>query len=201
MKNNFSTFQYYINNKLHNFLNVFIIVYIDNILIYLFTLSKHWRHVQMIFEQLQEIDLQCDIKKCKFYMTEMMYFRLIVFQKKFKMNLIKIKIIINWENSQNIHNQFAICLLKKFINKFWIHCVKISNFWSCLLNQYMILKSKHDKYSAHHVCQCVNCFIIMKYCRFLWSIRTCIRNMKSSNLEYHCSKYYIITSSFLSYIS
>ena len=41
LKNESSMFQYYINDKLHDFLNIFVIVYIDDILIYLFTLSEH----------------------------------------------------------------------------------------------------------------------------------------------------------------
>src|SRR5436190_12285357 len=95
LKNKSSTFQYYINNKFHDFLNIFVTVYINDILIYSFTLFKHQRHVQMILEQLQKTDLQCNIKKYKFHTTEMTYFRLIVFQKKLKMNSIKIKIITN----------------------------------------------------------------------------------------------------------
>ena len=49
----------------------------------------------MILEQLQEISLQCDIKKYKFHTTKMMYLELIVFQEKFKINSIKIKAITN----------------------------------------------------------------------------------------------------------
>src|SRR5436190_16262375 len=95
LKNKSSTFQHYINNKFHDFLNIFVTVYIDDILIYSFTLSEHQKHVQMILEQLQEISLQCDIKKYKFHTTKMTYFRLIVFQKKLKMNSTKIKAITN----------------------------------------------------------------------------------------------------------
>ena len=86
-------------------------------------------------------------------------------------------IFLNCSNNNNICSQFTIYLLEKFTNKFWVHHVKTLSFWSCLLSWYMILKSKHDKYSAHHVCQCVNCFVIMKYCRFLWSVKTCIKNV------------------------
>jgi len=41
VKNGFSVFQQYINNILYKFLDVFITAYINNILIYLFLLSKH----------------------------------------------------------------------------------------------------------------------------------------------------------------
>ena len=57
LKNKSSTFQHYINNKFHDFLNIFVIAYIDDILIYSFMLFKHQKHVQMILEQLQEISL------------------------------------------------------------------------------------------------------------------------------------------------
>ena len=95
MKNEFSIFQHYINNKLHDFLDVFVTVYIDDILIYLSMLFKHQKHVQMILEQLQEADLQYNIKKCKFHVTEIMYLDLIVSHDNIKMNSVKIKMIID----------------------------------------------------------------------------------------------------------
>ena len=78
--------------------------YIDDILIYLFTLFEHQKHVQMILKQIWKADLQCDIKKYKFYTIKIMYFDLIIFHDDIKMNFAKIKAIIDWKNSQNIHN-------------------------------------------------------------------------------------------------
>ena len=95
LKNEFSIFQHYINNMLHEFLDVFVMIYINNILIYLNFLSEHQKHIQLILKQLWEADLQCDIWKYKFHANEVMYFDLIVFQEKIKMNSTKIEIIIN----------------------------------------------------------------------------------------------------------
>ena len=95
LKNESSMFQHYINNKLHDFLNIFMTAYIDDILIYLFTLSEHQKHVQMILKQLQEVSLQCNIKKYKFHTTEIMYFNLIVFCDDIKMNFVKIEAIVS----------------------------------------------------------------------------------------------------------
>ena len=49
----------------------------------------------MILEQLQEADLQCDIKKYKFHVTEITYLDLIISYNDIKMNFMKIEIIIN----------------------------------------------------------------------------------------------------------
>ena len=57
LKNESNMFQHYINDKLHDFFNIFVTAYIDDILIYSFTLSEYQKHVQMIFEQLQEVSL------------------------------------------------------------------------------------------------------------------------------------------------
>src|SRR5437762_12466665 len=93
LKNESNMFQHYINNKLHDILNIFMTAYIDDILIYLFTLSEHQKHVQMILEQLQETDLQYDIKKCKFHATEIMYLDLIISHDDIKINSVKIEAI------------------------------------------------------------------------------------------------------------
>src|SRR5436189_6007116 len=94
LKNEFSIFQHYINDKLHDFLDVFVTAYIDDILIYLSTLFKHQKHVQMVFKQLQEADLQCNIKKCKFHATEITYLNLIISHNDIKMNFVKIEVIV-----------------------------------------------------------------------------------------------------------
>ena len=95
LKNEFSIFQHYINNKFHDFFDVFVIAYIDDILIYSSTLFEHQKHVQIIFKQLQEADLQCNIKKCKFHTIEITYLDLIIFCDDIKMNSVKIEAIVS----------------------------------------------------------------------------------------------------------
>ena len=95
LKNSSSIFQYYINNKFHDFFNIFVTVYINNILIYSFMLSEYQKYVQMILKQLQEVSLQCNIKKCKFHVIEITYFDLIIFHDDIKMNLVKIETIVS----------------------------------------------------------------------------------------------------------
>src|SRR6266513_4294470 len=94
VKNESGMFQHYINNSLREFLDVFVITYIDDILIYSFMLFKHQKHVCMILKHLKKADLQCDIKKCKFYMTEVIYLDLIIFHDDIKMDSVKVKAII-----------------------------------------------------------------------------------------------------------
>ena len=89
---------------LHEFLDVFVIIYIDNILIYLSMLSKHKKYIRIILEHLRDIRLQYDIKKCEFHAIKVIYLDLIVFQEEIKMDSTKVKVITSWESPQNMHN-------------------------------------------------------------------------------------------------
>ena len=49
----------------------------------------------MVLERLQNTGLQCDIKKCKFHATEVIYLGLIISCDKIKIDFKKVAVIIN----------------------------------------------------------------------------------------------------------
>jgi len=93
--NEFISFQKYINNILREHLNKFYTAYLNDILIYFNNELKHEIHVKLILRKLQEADLQINIIKCKFYITQVSYLELIIIIEKIKMNSSKINIIVN----------------------------------------------------------------------------------------------------------
>ncbi len=94
--NNLISFQKYINNTLHEYLNKFYIAYLNDILIYLNNELEHEIHVKLILQKLQEADFQMNIIKCKFHITQVSYLELIIIIEKIKMNSFNINIIVNW---------------------------------------------------------------------------------------------------------
>ena len=56
----------------------------------------------MVLKRLRDVGLQCNIKKYKFYITEVMYLGLIISYNGIKMDFKKVAIIINWESLINI---------------------------------------------------------------------------------------------------
>ena len=63
-------YQQYMNEVLFDFLNCFIQVYFDNILIYSKTHRKHVDHVHSVLRRLWKAGLQADIQKCEFYVQK-----------------------------------------------------------------------------------------------------------------------------------
>ena len=94
--NAFSTFQKYINSTLKNFLNEFVLVYLNDILVFFFeSLSDHQQKITKILERLRQTDLQIDIDKCEFEITSIKYLEFIVeVSKDVRMNSNKIKTIM-----------------------------------------------------------------------------------------------------------
>ena len=56
----------------------------------------------MVLKCLQDVGLQYNIKKCKFYTTEVIYLSLIISYNRVKIDLKKVAIIINKKNPINI---------------------------------------------------------------------------------------------------
>ena len=58
-----TTFQTYINNILREYLNVFMIIYLDNILVYLKNEKDHKKHVKQILSALKRVNLRIILEK------------------------------------------------------------------------------------------------------------------------------------------
>ena len=79
MMNAFSTFQWYINWVLHQYLNDFCFVYLNNVLIFINGIwFEYYKHINKMLNYFDETGLFLDIKKCKFKVTRIKYLGFIV---------------------------------------------------------------------------------------------------------------------------
>jgi len=61
-----NTFMQLMNEMLKEYIGKFVIVYLDNILIFSRTRKEHLRHVQKVLEKLQHNKQLINLKKCTF---------------------------------------------------------------------------------------------------------------------------------------
>ncbi len=88
-----TTCQEMINDVLRQYLNIFVIAYLDDIIIYLITLKKHVQHVSQILKCLKKRDLRLKPKKCEFHREEVNFLGFVVRRHEIRMNLEKIRAI------------------------------------------------------------------------------------------------------------
>ncbi len=100
-----ATFQGYINKILAEKLDVFVIVYLDYILIY--TKSEGEEHVQAVrwvLDQLRKHSLYANLKKCRFHQDEVRFLGYIVFYQGIRMEEEQIKAVRDWPKPQSGHD-------------------------------------------------------------------------------------------------
>ena len=93
LANALSSFQHYINDVLREWLDDFVTVYIDDILIFSETLEQHRNYVQLVLNALSEAGLQIDINKCEFHQAKVKYLGLIISTKGIAMDPDKVHAI------------------------------------------------------------------------------------------------------------
>ncbi len=110
-------FQIFVNNVLQHYLNQFIIVYLNDILVYLKTKKEHMQYVKKVLQTLKKVNLRIKSEKSKFHVQNVQFLKFIVMFQSLKMNLKKIKAIITWLISKlKIEVQFFLKFMNFFIN-------------------------------------------------------------------------------------
>ena len=105
------TFQNYINDVLHEYLDDFCTAYIDDILVYSENRKKHTRHVRLVHQHLQDAGLQVDVEKCSFGFTEVKYLGLIITTNGVRMDPDKVSAVLDWLTPKNVKDvQIRNCI-------------------------------------------------------------------------------------------
>ena len=89
------TFQSYINNSLCEYLNIFCIAYLDDVLVYSTKKEEHTGHVLDMLKRLWDQGLQVNVDKCEFSVTWVKYHGLIISTNSININLEKVQCILN----------------------------------------------------------------------------------------------------------
>ena len=83
-------------------LDEFIIVYLNNIIIYFNSEEEHFKYIKQVLQRLVNEKMLVAIKKYEFYIIKIEFYRFIIKLKKLSIDLKKIKAIVNWQELSNI---------------------------------------------------------------------------------------------------
>ena len=159
--NELAFYQQYMNEVLFDFLNCFIQVYLNDILIYSKTHRKHVDYVCLVLSRLWEAGLQIDIWKYKFHIQKTKFLKLILTTEEFEMNSKKIKAIKNWSMLNNL----------KLTQSFLRFC----NFYKCFIYCFFNLAKPLSKLTKKNqlfewISECQDSFESLKNALFKASV-------------------------------
>ncbi|GMF82085.1 unnamed protein product [Aspergillus oryzae] len=114
-----ASFQRFINEALGEILDVFVIAYLDDILIFLHNLKEHVQHVQAVLEKLQKAEVRLKLKKCEFHVQETEFLGHWISTEGIQAEEGKVKAIREWPEPTNLKElQQFIRLLNYYRNVF-----------------------------------------------------------------------------------
>ena len=81
-----STFMSLMNEVLRDFIAKFVIIYLDDILVFNQTKEEHLKHLRYVLERLQQETLMVNVKKCTFMKLELVYLGFVISRDGLKMD-------------------------------------------------------------------------------------------------------------------
>lgn len=96
------TFEYYINDTLVDFLDIFCIAFIDNILICSDTRKEYLKQIQQDMERLKGADLFPESSKCQLRIQEKKFLGHIIKPRSIKMDPVKVSAVQDWPTTESV---------------------------------------------------------------------------------------------------
>ena len=90
------------NRVFHPYLDQFVIVFIDDILVYSKSVDEHALHLRIVLETLRDRQLYAKFSKCEFWLTEVVFLRHDISRAGIFVDPRKIEAIVNWEQQKNV---------------------------------------------------------------------------------------------------
>ena len=112
-----ATFQKYVNKILAEKLDIFVVVYLNDILIYIKDPGQpHVEAVCWVLDQLRKHSLFANLKKCRFHQDKVRFLGYVVLSKRISMEAKKIEVVKNWPKFKSVRD---IQVFLGFANFYW----------------------------------------------------------------------------------
>ena len=113
-----ATFQHMMNDIFKDLIGVYVIIYLDDLLIFSEDESEHEEHVKEVLRRLRENDLFCKPEKCKFRQREVEYLGLRVSQGCVAMDPAKVQAVLDWPAPRKVKEVQAFIGFANFYRRF-----------------------------------------------------------------------------------
>ena len=130
-----ATFQESMNNILREFLDQFVVVYLDDILIFSRTKEEHGQHLRKVLGVLRRHQFYAKLSKCEFFRPRVEFVGFRVSDGKIEMMEDKVKAVTDWPTPTTLRDLRGFIGLISYYRRFIRNLAKIMNLLTSLLKK------------------------------------------------------------------
>ncbi|MBW0482682.1 hypothetical protein O181_022397 [Austropuccinia psidii MF-1] len=125
LTNDPASFQNLVNDIFADFLDIFVVVYLDDIMVFFSSEEEDVKHVASVLQRLKDNNLFAKASMCVFHASSVEYLGYVFSSDGLKMDSSKVQQILNWPQPKNIKAlqsflgfaNFYCCFIKKYSKK------------------------------------------------------------------------------------
>eukprot|EP00253_Pinus_taeda_P015904 PITA_15904 len=113
-----ATFMCIMNGIFHPYLDQFVLIFIDDILIYSRNIEEHCEHLRIVLQTLRKHQLYAKFSKCDFFKEEIQYLGHVISKEGIAVDPEKIKAIMDWPIPKDVMNVRSFMGLARYYRRF-----------------------------------------------------------------------------------
>jgi hypothetical protein len=113
-----ATFMNLMQDVFHEHLDEFVIVFLDDILVYSKSVEEHAKHLKLVLQKLRDNKLYGKLSKCEFAKEEITFLGHVVNKDGIKMEPAKVKAVMDWPVLKNAHDVRSFLGLAGYYRRF-----------------------------------------------------------------------------------
>jgi hypothetical protein len=117
---------YLMNKVFMDYFDKFMIVFIDDILIFSKNEEEHDKHLRLVLQKLRENQLYAKLNKCEFWLEEVSFLGHIISEGGISVDPSKVKDVLSWKTPQNVLDIRSFLSLAGYYRRFIEGFSKIS---------------------------------------------------------------------------
>jgi len=114
----YATFQRFMNDVFSDLLDVCVVVYLDDILIYSDDITQHRRHVKEVLKRLRKVELYTKAEKCEFHSDSVEYLGYVLSPSGLTMSDAKVRTIQEWPEPKKVKDIQSFLGFANFYRRF-----------------------------------------------------------------------------------
>lgn len=113
-----STFMRLMNEVMRPFIDSFVIVYLDDILVFRKTFEEHIDHLHQVLKVFKENQIVLNENKCEFTQQSLIFLAHVIRDGKLRIDLAKIEAILNWPTLSSLTDTKSFFGVFQYLRKF-----------------------------------------------------------------------------------